>query len=120
MKFAALIPALQAGKIDLAISITPTGERKKWNRALLLVEELLAVFCAGRGDQAVDIDLTLSYSEKQDSLDLMVESAGDYLNPFEENTLSDQLGITIVKNLSENMEYRRVNNRNRVCFTVKK
>jgi len=29
MKFAALIPALQAGRIDLAISMTPTGERKK-------------------------------------------------------------------------------------------
>ncbi|MDD2443557.1 MAG: ABC transporter permease subunit [Desulfotomaculaceae bacterium] len=29
MKFSALIPALQAGKIDLAISMTPTEERKK-------------------------------------------------------------------------------------------
>jgi len=90
------------------------------NRALLLVEELLVVFGAWRGAQAVDLDLTLSYSEKQDSLELVVESAGDYLNPFEENTRPDQLGITIVKNLSENMEYRRVNNRNRVYLTVKK
>jgi len=29
MKFSALIPALQSGKIDLAISMAPTGERKK-------------------------------------------------------------------------------------------
>lgn len=29
MKFSALIPALQSGKIDLAISMTPTEERKK-------------------------------------------------------------------------------------------
>jgi len=50
-----------------------------------------------------------------------VESAGEYLNPFvEENVLPDQLGTIIIKNLSENMEYQRINNRNRASLTVKK
>ncbi|ATW27841.1 amino acid ABC transporter ATP-binding protein [Candidatus Formimonas warabiya] len=90
------------------------------NKVLLLVEELLAIFSTGSGTQAFDIDLTLSYAEKQDSLDLIMESAGAYLNPFEENVLSDQLGTTIIKSLSENMGFQRVNERNRLRLTVRK
>jgi len=90
------------------------------NKALLLVEELLEIFSAGQVTRQFEIDLTLSYSEKQDSLEIVAESAGDYFNPFEENTLPDQLGVTIIKNLSENMEYQRVSDRNRFSMTVKK
>lgn len=90
------------------------------NKVLLLVEEILQVFSEKTGTAAFDIDLTISYSEKRNSLELVVESTGVYLNPFKEHDLSDQLSPAIIKNLSENVEFQRVNERNRLSLTVKK
>jgi len=89
------------------------------NKVLLLVEELLGVVSAGCSSQSVDIDLTLSYSEKHDSLELVVESTGEGINPLE-NVLPDQFGIVIIKNLSDNIEYQRRDDRNRLSLTVRK
>ncbi|MGI6711855.1 MAG: amino acid ABC transporter ATP-binding protein [Bacillota bacterium] len=89
------------------------------NKVLLLVEELLVIFSAGTDPQAFYVDLTISYSEKKDSLDLVVESTGGYLNPLADNVLSDQLGVVIIKNLTENVEFQRVNERNRLSLMVK-
>lgn len=90
------------------------------NRVLLLVEELLAIFCAGVGTRPVDIDLTLSYAEKQDSLELVAESTGAYVNPLEADDLPDQFGMAIIHKFSENIKYQRVENRNRLSLTVVK
>jgi len=90
------------------------------NKVLLLVEEVLGIFSAGCGRQELDIDLTLSYAEKHDSLELVVESAGAYLNPLEDNALPDQIGPAIIKNFSENITYQRVKDRNRLSLTVRK
>jgi len=90
------------------------------NEVLLLVEELLGIFGTGGNDQCFDIDLMLSYSEKHDSLELTIESTGDYLNPLEDNALSDGLGIAIIKKLSQNIEYQRINDRNRLSLAVRR
>ncbi len=89
------------------------------NKALLLVEELLGILSAKAGG-CFDIDVTLSYSEKRDSLELVIESAGEPVNPFAEDGLADQLGTAIINNLSENRHYQRINDRNRLSMTIKK
>jgi len=99
----------------LSPAATPGAEIKRFDSTA----DMVLALKNGKVDVAF-FDLTLSYSEKQDSLELLVESIGEYLNPFVENVLPDQLGTTIIKNLSENLEFQRVNNRNKVSLTVKK
>lgn len=91
--------------------------KKLRNNTLLLVEELLEIITA-RLDQ-IDIYLTLSYAEKQNILKLIIENTGEEFNPLE-GDLPDELGLAIIKNFSENIEYQRVDLRNRLSLTVKK
>jgi polar amino acid transport system ATP-binding protein len=85
---------------------------------LLLVEELLQIHAPLL--QTTPLDLTLTYSEKKDHLELVLESEGSAANPLDSRHLPDDLGLKIIKGLAEEIEYRTVGNRNRLTVNIKK
>ena len=84
---------------------------------LLLVEELLQVYlpylCM------VILDITITYSEKNERLELICESTGEAFNPIYCQGLTDDLGLTIIRNLTESIDYRWLNGKNRLQFMIK-
>jgi polar amino acid transport system ATP-binding protein len=85
---------------------------------LLLVEEMLQIYNPYLNTTCLDV--TIAYSEKKETLVLTWESSGEASNPLESEYVPDELGLTIIRNLSENIEYLRVNDKNRVTVLMKK
>jgi polar amino acid transport system ATP-binding protein len=93
--------------------------KKIRDNLLLLVEELLQVYTPYL--TAIVLDLTISYSEKSERLEVVCESTGEAANPFDSDNLSDyDLGVTIIKNLTENIDYQWFNGKNRLQLLIKK
>lgn len=92
--------------------------RKTRHNLLLLVEELLQLFNPFL--DTMPLELTLSYSEKKESLELVCEIKGEAFNPLTHNLLPDELGLIIINNLAESIAYSRINNTNRVTVLIKK
>jgi polar amino acid transport system ATP-binding protein len=84
---------------------------------LLLVEELLQIYAPLLGPVA--LDLTIGYSEKNDSLEVLLDSSGDPLNPLDAERDPDDFGLTIIRNLTESIDYRRVDDRNHLNLRMK-
>jgi len=89
--------------------------KKRINNVLLIVEEFLAINNADASQ--IDIDLTLSYSEKHDSLEIIFDSIGPEGNIIEK-TDADELGITIIKNLTNSINYQRNGERNIIIMSL--
>ena len=92
--------------------------RKTRHNLLLLVEELLQIYNPYL--RTTPLDLTLAYSEKKESLELVCESRGEAVNPLDPNRLPDELGLTIINNLAASIAYNRVNDTNSVTVLMKK
>ena len=92
--------------------------RKTRHKVLLLVEELLQMYNPYLS--ATLLNITLAYSEKKESLELVIESTGEAINPLDTNLLPDELGLTIINNLAQSIEYSRVNDTNRVRVLMNK
>jgi polar amino acid transport system ATP-binding protein len=92
--------------------------RKTRHNLLLLVEELLQIYNPYL--PATHLDLTLSYSEKKETLELVCENTGAAVNPLDKNLLPDELGLAIINNLAESIDYQRVNDKNRLTLMMKK
>jgi len=92
--------------------------RKTRHNLLLLVEEILQIFNPLLYSTLLDI--TLAYSEKKASLELVFESTGEAVNPLDKNLLPDELGVTIINNLAETIAYQRVEDKNRLTLIMKK
>jgi polar amino acid transport system ATP-binding protein len=92
--------------------------KKTRNNLLLLVEELLQIYAPYLG--SVVLDMTITYSEKNDRLELICESTGEQANPIESESLDDELGLMIIRNLTESIDYQWINGKNRLQFLVKK
>jgi len=92
--------------------------RKTRHKVLLLVEELLQMYNPYLS--ATLLNITLAYSEKKESLELVIESTGEAINPLDTNLLPDELGLTIINNLAQSLEYSRVNDKNRVTVLMNK
>jgi polar amino acid transport system ATP-binding protein len=91
--------------------------KKMTNSVLLIVEELLIIYTAQ--SKVIDVSLTLSYSEKRDTVEIVFESIGDEGNMLE-RTDPDDIGLTIIKNITESVEYERVNDKNKFSMYLKK
>jgi len=85
---------------------------------LLLVEELLQIYAPYLGP--IVLDMTITYSEKNDRLELICESTGEQANPIESASLDDELGLMIIRNLTESIDYQWINGKNRLQFLIKK
>jgi polar amino acid transport system ATP-binding protein len=92
--------------------------RKTRHNVLLLFEELLQIYNPLL--KSAELDLTLAYSEKKERLELVCESTGEALNPLDKERLPDELGLTIINSLAESIDYRRVNNKNRLTLMMNK
>jgi polar amino acid transport system ATP-binding protein len=92
--------------------------KKARNNLLLLVEELLQIYAPYLGP--IVLDMTITYSEKNDRLELICESTGEQANPIESASLTDELGLMIIRNLTESIDYRWINGKNRLQFLIKK
>lgn len=92
--------------------------RKTRQNVLLLVEEMLQIYIPVL--HTMLLEMTLAYSEKKESLELVFESTGEAVNPLDKNLLPDELGLTIINNLAESIDYQRMNNKNRLTLIVKR
>ncbi|HEY8157069.1 MAG TPA: amino acid ABC transporter ATP-binding protein [Methylobacter sp.] len=92
--------------------------KKTRNNLLLLVEELLQIYAPYLGP--IVLDITITYSEKNDRLELICESTGEQANPIESASLADELGLMIIRNLTESIDYQWINGKNRLQFLIKK
>jgi polar amino acid transport system ATP-binding protein len=85
---------------------------------LLLVEEMLQVYNPYLNKTCLDV--TIAYSEKKETLVLTWESDGEAANPLESEYVPDELGLTIIRNLTESIDYQRVKDNNRVTVHMKR
>ncbi len=84
----------------------------------LVIEEMLGFYMKNK--EGVNIDLWLSYSEKQDVMELNFSSEGDTLNIFDDERYAEELGVIIIKNSVADIDYERNENKNSFRFTMKK
>ena len=91
--------------------------RKTREDLLLLVEEMLQIY-APYLSTAV-LDLTISYSERNERLELVWESTGESVNPLDSDRLPDELGLSIIRNLTDSIEYVRMDDRNRLSLRLR-
>ena len=91
--------------------------KKMIHNVLLIIEELLGLHTSSGG--AYPAEISLSYSEKQDTLELMFVTTG-----AEESLLTsgdeEELGITIVKGLTDGDSFERENGKNIHHLILKK
>ena len=92
--------------------------RETRHNVLLLVEEVLQLYNPFL--QATLLDMTLAYSEKKGSLELVFESTGEAVNLLDKNRLPDELGLNIINNLAESIVYQHADATNRLTLMVKK
>ena len=91
--------------------------RKTRQDLLLLVEEVLQIYVPYL--RTTVLDLQISYSEKNESLEVVLETPGEPVNPLEPGRLPDELGLSIIRNLTESIDYKRVDERNRLRLRLK-
>ncbi|MFA4839820.1 MAG: amino acid ABC transporter ATP-binding protein [Candidatus Neomarinimicrobiota bacterium] len=81
---------------------------------LLIAEEVLGI----QSDFS-DINLNLSYSEKDGGVELVCESVGAPVNPLEDGILEDDLGLKLIKGRCESVDYKYKDGRNIQILKVK-
>ncbi len=92
--------------------------KKTRHNVLLLFEELLQIYNPLL--QTTPLNMTLAYSEKKERLNLVCESAGEVVNPLDRERLPDELGLAIINNLAESIDYQRVDDRNILTLMMKR
>ncbi len=66
-----------------------------------------------------DINLGLSYSEKDGSLELECKSAGKQLNPLTDEAMADDIGLKLIKARSKSIDYSYANGVNTLLIKFK-
>lgn len=90
--------------------------KKTRQHLLLLVEELLAIYQPRLA--AAALELTLGYAEKTGRLELTLDAPGDAPNPLDSDALPDELGLTIITNLAESIDYHTDADGNRLSIRL--
>ncbi|MFA4921064.1 MAG: ATP-binding cassette domain-containing protein [Candidatus Neomarinimicrobiota bacterium] len=88
--------------------------KKASDNIALISEEVLGI-----QSNYSNLDLSLSYSEKDGGVEMVCESEGNPVNPLEEGALEDDLGLMLIKSRSDNIEYKYENGRNILTLGVK-
>jgi polar amino acid transport system ATP-binding protein len=84
------------------------------NYVQLLTEEIL-----GLQKDFSDIDLSVSFSEKDRNLQILCASAGEPANPLDESDSEDDIGIRIIKGRSQQIEYKYSGGKNVTTLKMK-
>ncbi len=90
--------------------------KKTRQHLLLLVEELRASYQPRLA--AAALELTLGYAEKTGRLELTLDAPGDAPNPLDSDALPDELGLTIITNLAESIDYHTDADGNRLSIRL--
>ena len=88
--------------------------KKTTGNVLLIAEEVLVM-----QSEFSDINLILLFSEKDGRVELVCESTGNPINPLEEGILEDDLGLRLIRSLSESVVYQYENGKNVLKLEVK-
>jgi len=67
---------------------------------------------------ATHLDVTLSYSEKKQRVELVCESTGDISDLLEKNSLPDDSPLSIIRGLTQNIDYRRGVDKNTLTLVL--
>ena len=82
--------------------------------ALQVVEELLLI-----QKEFVDTQLRISYSEKMSTISLICESPGEPYNPFEDESMKDDIGVRIIVARCQEAGHKFENGKNIVTLLIK-
>ena len=85
---------------------------------ILLVEEMLQYFNPILSTSLLVIHL--AYSEKKESMEVVFESTGAAMNLLDTNQLLQKSGLTRIRNVTDSIDYCRLNNKNRLTLILKK
>ena len=94
--------------------ILPLATRE---RLLLVVEEVLQLY-APRLAMA-PLDLSIGYSETEETLELVWEGHGVPFNPLENDDAPDDLGVMLLRGMTDTLEYERIGDVNRLRMRLK-
>jgi polar amino acid transport system ATP-binding protein len=82
----------------------------------LMIEELLRMYKPLLLTSV--LDMTLAYSEKNESVELVLESGGEEVNLFDSSRLPDDWGLKVINSMTQGIDYQRVNNKNRLTLIL--
>jgi polar amino acid transport system ATP-binding protein len=86
------------------------------NDLQLMVEELvLNLILPRQKEDMIDIDLGVSYLERDHLFEISVEYGGEKFNPFEDE---DDLAVKILTKKTRRLDHRFVNGKNRIELTI--
>jgi len=86
-------------------------------RLLLVVEEVLQLF--GPRLAVAALDLSIGYSETEETLELVAEGHGASFNPLEDGGAPDDLGVVLLRGMTEDLAYERTDDCNRLRMRVR-
>jgi polar amino acid transport system ATP-binding protein len=66
-----------------------------------------------------DIDISLSYSEKDGNVELLCESAGLPFNPLKRGAIEDSIGLNIIRSRCKSVDYRYDRGKNMLLLVIK-
>jgi len=84
---------------------------------LLIVEELLVLYKSQ--SKTIEVDLRVAYSEKHNNIEITFECKGEAGNLIDKAD-EDDIGVMIIKNKAEKIEYERLEDTNRLIVLLKK
>jgi polar amino acid transport system ATP-binding protein len=93
--------------------ILPLQTRKN---LLQIIEGLLSLYTPVLDSSPLDI--TLSWSEKKQRVELLLESSGDALNLLDGSGQRDNPALSTIRSMSESIDYQRLNNKNRLTVNL--
>lgn len=85
-------------------------------RLLLLVEELLGLYRPQLPWRP--LALTIAYSEKKQSLELVCDTAGEVANPLDPGRQPDALGLNLIHGLADQVDYQHLAGINRLTLQL--
>jgi polar amino acid transport system ATP-binding protein len=92
--------------------------RKTRYNLALLVEELLEIH--GSELRKAPLELTVAYSEKTETIDVICERTGEWNSPLESKGLLDEFGLNIIKHLAEAIDYQVADGKSRLVVRIAK
>jgi polar amino acid transport system ATP-binding protein len=91
--------------------------RETQQRLLLVVEEVLQMY--GPMLRATPLDLVIEYSERTHGVALAWDTSGEAANPLDASRLPDPMGLSIVRNLTEEIVYERLDGHNHIRMRMR-
>ncbi|MDO4732714.1 MAG: amino acid ABC transporter ATP-binding protein [Bacillota bacterium] len=93
-------------------------DRKLTYRLQLCTEELVQTLLDAKSDEAIEIDVTVEYSEEDGGTILLCGYTGPFYDPFGKPAEEDNLGVTIIKHTARRYGHDYVEGRNLLTIEI--